>query len=99
MSKLTLGGKITNNHSTLTEISEKILYEAVKSPYILKISISKIVHIGGGRQSIKFLPISGGVKAVIRGSGSVQDIYFYTDNKEKTKILLLKIFQTIQKIK
>ncbi len=95
MSKLTLGGKITNSHSTLTEIAEKLIYEAVKSPLISKIGIANITHIGGGRKSLKFLPITGGIKAVVRGSGSVQEIYIYTNKPEETKTELIKIFSTI----
>ncbi len=95
MPKLTLGGKITNSHSTLTEISERLVYEAVKSPLISKISIANITHVGGGRKSLKFLPITGGIKAVVRGSGSVQELYIYTDKPEKTMDKMKKIFLTI----
>ena len=95
MPKLTLGGKITNSHSTLTEISERLVYEAFKSPLTSKISIAKITHVGGGRKSLKFLPITGGIKAVVRGSGSVQELYIYTDKPEKTMDKMKKIFLTI----
>ena len=95
MSKLTLGGKITNSHSTLTEISEKFVYEAIKSPLISKIGIANITHVGGGRKSLKFLPITGGIKAVVRGSGSVQELYIYTNMPKETETELTKIFSTI----
>jgi len=95
MSKLILGGKITNSHSTLTETAEKLVYEAIKLPLISKISIANITHVGGGRRSLKFLPITGGVKAVVRGSGSVQEIYIYTDKSAETEEELQKIFSKI----
>ena len=95
MAKLTLGGKITNSHSTLTETAEKLVCEAVKSPLISKISIANITHVGGGRKSLKFLPITGGIKAVVRGSGSVQEIYIYTNNPIGTEMELKKIFENI----
>ncbi len=95
MPKLTLGGKITNSHSSLTETAEKLVAKAIKLESISKISISTITHVGGGRKSLKFLPITGGVKAIVRGSGSVQDIYIYTSNPEETKIELEKIFLLI----
>lgn len=95
MPKLTLGGKITNSHSSLTETAEKLVYEAVKSPLISKISIANITHIGGGRRSLKFLPITGGIKAVVRGSGSVQEIYIYTNSINETEEKLLNIFENI----
>ncbi len=95
MSKLTLGGKITKSHSTLTEISEKIVIEAVKLPLISKIGIGNIIHVGGGRRDIKFLPITGGIKAIVRGSGSVQELYIYTNESDKIKVELIKIFLTL----
>jgi hypothetical protein len=95
MPKLTLGGKITNSHSTLTEVAEKLVYEAVKSPLISKISIANITHVGGGRKSLKFLPITGGIKAVVRGSGSVQEIYIYTNKPDEIKAELDEIFSKI----
>ena len=95
MSKLTLRGKITNSHSTLTGIAEKLVYEAVKSPLISKIGIANITHVGGGRKSLKFLPITGGIKAVVRGSGSVQELYIYTNKPSETEAKLTKIFSKI----
>lgn len=95
MSKLILGGKITNSHSTLTETAEKFVYEAIKSPLVLKIGIANITHVGGGRKSLKFLPIMGGIKAVVRGSGSVQELYIYTNKPIETESELTKIFSTI----
>ena len=95
MPKLILGGKITNSHSTLTETAERLVYEAVKSPLISKIGIANITHVGGGRRSLKFLPITGGIKAVVRGSGSVQEIYIYTNNPTETEVKLHKIFENI----
>jgi hypothetical protein len=96
MPKLSLGGKITKSHSSLTETAEKFVYEAVKLESISKIGIASITHIGGGgRKSLKFLPITGGIKAIIRGSGSVQEIYIYTDKIDSTKLELQKIFEKI----
>ena len=95
MSKLTLGGKITNSHSTLTETSEKFLSEAVKSHLISKISIANITHVGGGTKSLKFLDITGGIKAVVRGSGSVQELYIYTNSPNEAMAELTKIFSNI----
>jgi hypothetical protein len=95
MPKLTLGGKITNSHSSLTETAEKLVYEAVKSHLISKISIANITHVGGGRRSLKFLPITGGIKAVVRGSGSVQELYIYTNNPDEAMAELTKMFSNI----
>ncbi len=95
MSKLTLGGKITDSHSTLTEVAEKLVEKAVKFDFITKIGIGNITHVGGGRRSLKFLPITGGIKAVVRGSGSVQELYIYTNVADRTKTELMNVFLTI----
>ncbi len=95
MSKLTLGGKITNSHSTLTETANKLVIEAIKLPLISKIGIANITHVGGGRRSLKFLPITGGIKAVVRGSGSVQELYIYTSSPDEAMAELTKIFSNI----
>ncbi len=95
MSKLTLGGKITDSHSTLTEVAEKLVEKAVRLDLISKIGIGNITHVGGGRKSLKFLPITGGTKAVVRGSGSVQELYIYTSKPDEAKIALMGIFLAI----
>ncbi len=95
MSKLTLGGKITDSHSTLTEVAEKLVEKVVKLEFISKIGIGNITHVGGGRRGLKFLPITGGIKAVVRGSGSVQELYIYTNAADRTKTELINVFDTI----
>jgi hypothetical protein len=92
MPKLLSKEKITDSHSTITDSAIIVVNEAGKYPEVSKISIANITHVGGGRKSLKFLPIIGGIKAVVRGSGSVQEIYIYTSTPEKTEEKLLKNF-------
>lgn len=92
MPKLLSTEKITDSHSTLTDTSILVVNAASKYSEVSKIGIANITHIGGGRKSLKFLPITGGIKAVVRGSGSVQEIYIYTSNPEMTKEKLIKTF-------
>lgn len=77
--------KITDSHSTLTKPSEKVMEEAAKISSVSKISISIIKQVGGGRRSLKFLPITGGIKAVVRGEGAVQELFIYTDDPVGTE--------------
>jgi len=93
--KLLSKEKITDSHSTLTDTSILVVNEAGKYPEVSKIGIANITHVGGGRKSLKFLPITGGIKAVVRGSGSVQDVYIYTKDPEKTKTKLLKSLENM----
>jgi hypothetical protein len=72
------GGKITDSHSTLTETAAEVADKAVKFDFVSKISLGSIRHAPGGRRNLKFLPITGGLKAVVRGNGGVQDLFIYT---------------------
>lgn len=92
MPKILSKEKITDSHSTITDTAIVVVNEASKQNSVTKIGIGNITHVGGGRKSLKFLPITGGVKAVIRGSGSVQEIYIYTNTPEETKKKLLENF-------
>lgn len=72
------GGKITDSHGTMTETSGEVVSLATKLPSVTKISLGEIRHVTGGRRDIKFLPISGGIKVVVRGNGAIHHIYIYT---------------------
>ena len=85
---------ITDSHSSTTDASEEIIRQAKKLEFINKIGIGiiKITKSKGGKRSIKFLPITGGIKASVRGSGTVQELFIYTKETELTKEYLSKIF-------
>lgn len=85
---------ITDSHSTTTEASEEIIKAAQKLKEISKIGIGmiKTTKSKGGKRAIKFLPITGGVKAIVRGSGTVQELYIYTSDIVFVTHYLSKIF-------
>ncbi|MEI8338226.1 MAG: DUF2103 domain-containing protein [bacterium] len=85
--------KTTRSHTSTTEVSNEIIQAAEKINEITKIGIGiiKITKSKGGKRGIKFLPITGGVKAVVRGSGTVQELFIYTNEPELVKKYLTKI--------
>ncbi|MES2314840.1 MAG: DUF2103 domain-containing protein [Patescibacteria group bacterium] len=84
-----LGGKITSSHGTTTDASAEVVNLVTRLSEVTKISLGEIRHVSGGRRDIKFLPISGGVKAVVRGNGAVQYVFIYTKDVEGiTKIIV-----------
>ena len=85
--------KTTRSHTSTTEVSNEIIKASEKIKEITKIGIGiiKITKSKGGKRGIKFLPITGGVKAVVRGSGTVQELFIYTNEIEFVKKYLLKI--------
>jgi hypothetical protein len=94
MAKIQFGGKITASHQTITDAASEVINKAMATAEVTKVSLGIIKHIGGGgRRSIKFLPIPAGTKAVVRGSGSVQEIYLYTESPALVQEKLLKIFE------
>ena len=85
---------ITDSHSSTTDASAEIIRQAKKLGVISKIGIGiiKVTKSKGGKRSVKFLPITGGVKASVRGSGTVQELYIYTKEVELVKKYLSEIF-------
>ncbi|MEI7513510.1 MAG: hypothetical protein WCJ74_02735 [bacterium] len=85
---------ITDSHSSVTNASKEIIKHAKKLEVISKIGIGiiKVTKSKGGKRSIKFLPIVGGIKASVKGSGTVQELYIYTKEIELVKKYLSKIF-------
>lgn len=86
--------KITDSHSSTTEAADEVIKAAQKLKEISKIGIGiiKQTKSKGGKRGIKFLPITGGVKATVRGSGTVQEIYIYTKDVAFVTHYLSKIF-------
>ena len=87
--------KTTDSHTTLTEIAREVIEVLHKIEDVSKVSIGiiKITASKGGKRGIKFLPITGGLKAAVRGSGTVQELYIYTKNPKNTEETLLKMFK------
>jgi len=85
--------KITDSHSTLTDTAKEVMTMVTRYEEVTKVGIGFITHVRGGRRDIKFLPISGGIKAMVRGSGAVQELYIYTSNTEVVTNRLSKAFK------
>ena len=87
--------KTTSSHTTLTGIARKVVEALHKIEDVSKVSIGiiKTTASKGGKRGIKFLPITGGLKAAVRGSGTVQELYIYTKNPENTKKILSDLFK------
>ncbi len=85
---------ITDSHSSITDTSAEVIKHAQKLDVISKIGIGiiRVTKSKGGKRSIKFLPITGGIKASVRGSGTVQELYIYTKETELVKKYLSEIF-------
>lgn len=84
--------KITRSHTSLIEAAEGVVKCASQMTEVSKISLGIIKQINVGKPRIKFLPINGGVKASVRGNASIQEIFIYTSDTEKTVQILTKLF-------
>lgn len=79
------GKKFSGSHTTIIDAAEKIVDFANESPEVSKIILGVIKQIGNGKQKVKSTIIPAGLKLKIRGSTTVQEIFIYTNNPEKTK--------------
>lgn len=88
---------ITDSHSSATSASEEIIKACKKLTIISKVGLGiiKVTKSRGGKRSIKFLPISGGIKASVRGSGTVQELFIYTKEVDLVTSYLSRIFPSI----
>jgi len=86
------GGKFGGDHTTVIGVAEPVVDEAQQIPQVSKIVLGIIKHIGNGRTGIKFKPIQSGLKAVIRGNGCIQKIYFYTSEPATAQQQLQQAF-------
>ncbi|MEI6042037.1 MAG: DUF2103 domain-containing protein [bacterium] len=86
--------KLTRSHTTLTDAAGVIVKHASQMPEVSKISLGIIKPISVGKQRIKFLPITGGVKSIIRGNSSIQEIFIYTKEPKTTIKVLTDYFNS-----
>lgn len=86
------GSKITRSHTTLIDIAIPIINAIHKHHSTDKISLGIIKKITVGNPRIKFLPITGGFKLVMRGRITIQEFYIYSKNIETLKEFIIKKF-------
>lgn len=76
------GKKITRSHTSAIEKTRDVLSVIERLLEVSKISLGIIKHIGVGKPTVKFHPITGGFKAVIRGNISIQEVWIYIKGEE-----------------
>jgi hypothetical protein len=81
--------KITRSHTSIIDAAKPLIKAGEKTSLVSKMSLGIIKHIGTGKPSLKFHPITGGVKVVVRGNTTIQELYFYTQ-ETNTVIDILK---------
>lgn len=88
------GRKITSSHTSVIDSAFPIVHKAANLPEVNKIALGIIKQVGKTRgiRRLKFLPIAGGWKLTVRADSTVQEIYIYTDEPNKTKELLQDLF-------
>lgn len=86
------GPKVCDNHKTIIPASEKVITALKKMPEVKKISPSLMASCGPGKHRVKCNEITGGLKIMVRGGGSLQIIYVYSDDIQKTKQSICELF-------
>lgn len=71
------GRKLTRSHTTLIEKARDVVTMLERLPDVTKISLGIIKQIGLGKPAVKFHPITGGFRCVVRGNVSLQEIWVY----------------------
>lgn len=79
------GGKLTRNHTTLIDAAAPVIDFLQECEDVSKISLGMIKTIGKGSPGLKFHPVTGGWRLVIRGNVSLQEIVVYTDEPHKVR--------------
>lgn len=76
------GGKISNTHSSFIAAAAPIIAFAKRLPQVSKVVLSEIRMVGGGPCRLKFVPIPAGLRLVVRGPNSQQQLFVYTGEPE-----------------
>lgn len=79
------GSKISDSHQTVIEAAKPIIRVAKKHDAVTKVVIAELVHVGPGRQRIKFTDVPAGLKVTIRGGILQQVLYLYTENRQEVR--------------
>ena len=76
------GRKLTRSHTTIIEKAREVVSMLERLPDVTKISLGIIKQIGLGKPAVKFHPITGGFRCVVRGNVSLQEIWVYLRGDE-----------------
>lgn len=83
------GGKLTRSHTTLIDAAVPLVDLLQDRDDVTKISLGIIKSIGKGVPGLKFHPVTGGWKVVVRGNVSLQEMVVYTGDPEAVRRALL----------
>lgn len=72
-------------HTTVTDASQKVAALVNSFPEVKKISLGIIKRTKSGQFGMKFAPIHGGWKIIVRGTQAVQHLHIYTSNPNETR--------------
>ena len=78
------GAKFNRKHSTVIHEAETVVKAAKECKHVTKIALGIIKPVRPSQPHLKFTPMSGGLKAQIRGINAVQIIWIYTTEPDKT---------------
>ena len=85
MPKHRAGGKFTGSHTTIIEAAEIVADTAAKEKEVSKICLGMITVAPSKQVRLKFKSIQAGWEVVVYGRKSLQSIWVYTSDPEKTK--------------
>jgi hypothetical protein len=89
MPKHRAGRKMAGSHTTIIDAAIDIVDALRECPEVTKISLEIIKQIGTtNHANIKIHKIVGGLKIVVRGRTTNQEIFVYTSNSHKTEQFL-----------
>lgn len=92
------GKKFAGSHTTCIDETERLIDSANKMSEVTKIVLGPIKNMKGLKLSVKFFEIGAGWKLVICGKSARQEIFFYTENREKVQENLFTLFPEIKPI-
>ncbi|MBI5654062.1 hypothetical protein HZC53_00180 [Candidatus Uhrbacteria bacterium] len=88
------GSKISDSHQTVIEPAKPIIRAAKKLDAVTKVVIAELVHVGPGRQRIKFADVPAGLKVTVRGGILQQVLYLYTVDRETVRQEIQQVWQS-----
>ncbi len=87
------GKKIAKSHSTVIKTAEPIVRSALKLTEVSKIITGEIAAVRNGTERIKFTVIPAGLKIMVRGINSRQQLFIYTDKPNSLQEKLEMVWQ------
>ncbi len=85
--------KLTRSHTSMIEPVEALVKQLIKKEEVTKISLGMITPgLPSGQHRVKCLPITGGLKVVVRGTRSKQEIFVYTVEASKVEQFILNLY-------